>query len=377
VHGNGIVFLAWLLLAGIGGCSDSGNVTTPAIPSVTVTKVLERTVPEYAEYVGTTQAVRSVDIVARVEGFLQSQNFVDGSYVKKGDLLFVIDPDPFSAALETAQGQLGQSEAQLAYTRGQMDRYRELADLKYISTNTYEDYVTQTLQAKAAVEVASGELRTAQLNLGYTRIYAPFAGRIGRRLYDVGNLVGPNEDAKLAVLVQLDPIYVYFGADAPELPRILKQQRSAPMSVTITTPDPGGQPYSGHVDFVDNSVDASTGTVTLRALIPNPDHLLLPGQYTRVRMNIGQVTNALLVPQTAVITDHAGQTIFVVNAHDKVAQKKVITSFTTGDMIVIKSGLNVGDRVVVNGQQKVHSGSQVKVTHINSKQESSAASGDQ
>ena len=228
------ILASTLALIGFSGCDRKKEVSAPP-PVVTVAEVKEETVPVYLDYVGTLQAINTVDIVARVEGFLQEQVFDDGADVKKDDLLFVIDPRPFQAQFENAQAQLAKDEAALSYARQQIERYKPLVDKEFIARNAFDQFSTRVKELQAAVEADRAAIKLAELNLSYCRMYAPFDGRIGRRYVDVGNLVGAGQDTKLATLVQLDPIYVYFSPSSRYLPEILRQQEKEKLTAAVST----------------------------------------------------------------------------------------------------------------------------------------------
>ena len=358
-----------LALIGLSGCDRKKEVTAPP-PIVTVAEVVKETVPVYLDYVGTLQAVNTVDIVARVEGFLQERAFVDGADVKKGDLLFVIDPRPFEAQLENAQAQLAKDEAALAYARQQVERYKPLVDKEFIARNAFDQFSTQVKELQAAVEADRAAIKLAELNLSYCRMYAPFDGRIGRRYVDVGNLVGAGQDTKLATLVQLDPIYVYFSPSSRYLPEILKQQEKGKLTVRLILPDESIHPYEGAVDFVNNTVESTTSTISMRAVVHNPDKNLLPGQYVQVRLLLTMKPDAFLVPEQAVSDTQGGAYVFVVNKDNKVESRDIVAGTTYNGMRIIEEGVKPGERVIIEGLQKVKPGITVQPKLVSSKGDS-------
>jgi membrane fusion protein, multidrug efflux system len=309
------------------GCKGKKESTTPPAPSVTVAKVTEKTIPIYLNYVGTTESIRSVNISARVEGFLVDRAFQDGADVNQGDLLFVIDPREYEAQLESAKARLSQDEAALRYAREQVERYKPLVDKDFITRDQFDQYVTEVEEARAAVEADKAAIKLAELNLSYCRMYAPFDGRIGQRQVDVGNLVGAGlaggTATTLATIVQLDPIYVYFSPSQRDLPEILRKRHDGDLRVKIVLPDESLHPQDGTVDFVDNTVDVATSTILMRSIVPNPEKDLLPGQFTKVRLLLKMKPDALLVPEQAVGEDQGGSYVYVVNDANKVESRSV------------------------------------------------------
>ncbi|GJM15624.1 MAG: hemolysin D [Thermodesulfobacteriota bacterium] len=341
-------------------CGKSDKDSTTAELTVTVAEVKSETVPVYLDYVGTLQSIESVDINARVEGFLVERAFKDGADVKAGDLLFVIDPRPFKAALIAAEAQLAEDQAALAYAREQVTRYKPLVEKDYITRDAYDDYVTQLKEAQAVVEADRANVVQAELDLSYCTMFAPFDGRIGRRLVDVGNLVGASEATQLATIVQLDPIYIYFNVAERDIPEVLKQQNSKPLTFSVILPDESKHPEDGTIDFVDNQVDVTTGTITLRGIVGNSSKTILPGQYVKVQLLLKQQPDTLVVPQKAVGDQQGNTFVYVVGDDNKVEFRNVTAGASYGEMRIIEKGVKVGEKVIVNGLQKVKPGSTVK-----------------
>ena len=325
---------------------------------VTVAPVESETVPIYLDYVGTTDSIQTVDINARVEGFLIKRAFEDGADVKEGQLLFVIDPRPFEADLAAAQAQLSESRASLSYALEQVRRYEPLVGKQYITQDTYDGYVTQAEENRAAVEAAQANVTQARLNLGYCTMYSPFDGRIGRRYVDVGNLVGAaGEPTKLATIVQLDPLYVYFSVAERDVPKVIGAQEESPLTVSVLLPDETKTPESGTVDFINNQVDVNTGTIELRAVVTNTRKSILPGQYVKVRLLLGEQPNTTIVPQQAVGEQQGQKYVFVVGEGDKVEFRNVTVGQDYGSKYtVIASGVKAGEKVIIEGLQKVRPG---------------------
>ncbi len=325
-------------------------------PVVTVEEVTKETVPVYIDYVGNTSAIKTVDIRARVEGFLEKRNFVEGDDVREGDLLYVIDRRPFEAALMQARGQLARDEAALAYATEQVARYKPLVEKDFVSRENYDNYVTQEEELKAAVKSDLGAVKQAELNLSWCDMYAPFNGRIGRTLVNVGNLVGAGgQDTKLATLVQLDPIYVYFSPSDEELQRIMKYQSKGDLPVELTLADGTAYRQRGTLNFVDNEVNNQTSTIAMRATLPNPDKELMPGIYLKTRLFLDE-GEALLAPEKALIEDQGGQYVLIVEDDDVVKKSYVETGAAYDDRREITQGVKEGDEVIVGGQQLARPG---------------------
>jgi RND family efflux transporter MFP subunit len=343
------------------GCGQEQEAPRQFQPQVTVAPPLQQTVPLYQEFVGNLKAVEEVEIRARVEGYLIKRAFQDGADVKRGDLLFVLDLREYEAELERAQAHLAKDRAALAYARTQVGRYSPLIKQDLAPEDTLENWRTAVKERAGAVKAGEAAVKLAQLNLSYCTIRAPLSGRIGRRLVDVGNLVGANEETLLATIVQMDPIYVYFSPSERQLPQISRKNREGRLQVRVTQPGGSNYPHAGKLDFIDNRVDPATGTITMRAVIPNPEKILVPGQYVNVRLLLGEQPQALLVPERAVGTDQQGSYVFVLGPEDVVQQRYVQIGPTYPDnLLLIEKGLKQGEQVVVEGLLRLRPG--IKVT---------------
>ncbi len=350
-----------LLLVIIASCGKSDKDKTAPEMTVTIAEVKSETVPLYLDYVGTLQSIESVDINARVEGFLVERAFKDGADVAQGDLLFVIDPRPFEAALIAAQAQLAEDLAALAYAREQVSRYKPLVEKDYITRDAYDEYLTQVAEAQAVVEADRANVVQAELDLSYCTMFAPFDGRIGRRLVDVGNLVGAGGEATLlATIVQLDPIYVYFNVAERDIPQILKQQNIKPLTFSMVLPDESKHPQDGTIDFVNNQVDVTTGTITLRGIVSNTSKTVIPGQYVKVQLLLEEQPDTLVVPQQAIGEQQGDTYVYVVGSDNKVEFRNVTAGSNYGEMRVVEKGVSAGEKVVINGLQKIKPGVTVK-----------------
>jgi len=328
---------------------------------VTAVKVEKKTVPVYLDYVGNTASVRNVDIRARVKGFLIERNFVEGDYVNEGDLMLVIDPREYEAALENAVAGLSKNEAAMAYANEQVVRYASLVEKDYVTQEYYDNLVTTAREAIASVEASRASVDKAELDLGYCSMYSPVTGRVGRTFVHVGNLVGANEETKLATVVQLDPIYIYFSPSDDDVYKILKEKAAGEPAVSLTFDKGDKYPYLGKMNFIDNEVNTTTSTVALRATMPNPDKTLLPGMYMNVRLHLKDRPDTLLAPEKAIEEDQGGQYVMAIEAGNIIKKIYVETGAAYEGMRVITKGVKVNDRVAVDALQLVRTGMQVAV----------------
>jgi RND family efflux transporter MFP subunit len=337
-------------------------------PEVLVGTPTTKEVAEFEEFTGRFEAFASVELRARVGGFLETINFKDGAIVKQGDLLFEIDARPYEALTEAAKANLHQAEAHAKrlgsdYTRAVSLQRRGEGS---ISPTEVDRIVGDKAEAEAAVETARASLRTAELNLGFTKVYAPINGRISRRRIDRGNLVKA-DDTILTTIVTLDPIYASFDVDERTLLtlRSLAESGAIPtqdetgVTVPIGLANEEGFSLSGVIDFEDNQVEPGTGTLRVRSVIANPKRILVPGLFFRVRLPVGPPHPAILVPEQAIGTDQGQKYLYVVNDKDEVVYKPVKTGLLDGASRVITSGLGPKERVIVSGLQRVRPGVKV------------------
>jgi membrane fusion protein (multidrug efflux system) len=318
------------------------------------------------EFLGRIQAIQSVDIRARVEGFLQEVHFREGQDVQKGDLLYVIEPAQYRAALNSAKAQLQSAQAGLVQAEQNLKRQQELRKRGTVAQATLDQAVAQRDTAAANVTAAQAGVETAQLNLGYTRVATPIDGRIGATAATVGNLVGPTSGV-LATVVQLDPIRVVFSVNERDLLAVKRRSTGVPQQAinarfvpTLRLSDGTMYPRPGNVEFVDNRVDPQTGTIAVYADFPNPDKLLLPGMLVTVLVRPEQPRRAIVVPIAAVQQDRTGPYVLVVDADGRVAQRRIEIEGQSDGSDVVKSGLREGENVIVQGLQKVRPGQTVK-----------------
>ena len=380
VHGVGSRFhslrvfrpLIALLAVSLSGCGDKPpQQAAAAPPPVTVAQPAKRTVTDWDEFTGRFDAVEEVQVRARVGGFVTSVEFRDGAFVSTGDLLYVIDSRPFEAVAEQAEGQLSDARAKAELAKRELDRALALNQTQAVS-DSIVDQRRQTLQgAKAAEMQADGALKAAHLNIEFTHVLAPMAGRVSRHLVSVGNLVTGSDagggGTLLTSIVSLDPIYVYFDMDEAtylkynrlyfEGKRPSSRENPNPVQVTLTGETKPS--HDGKVDFLDNRMDVSTGTLRGRAVIPNKDLSILPGQFGRVRLIASAPYDALLLPDTAIATDQSRKIVFVVKDDDTVEAKPVVLGPLDGGLRVIREGLKPEDRVIVDGLQRARVGAKV------------------
>jgi multidrug efflux system membrane fusion protein len=330
----------------------------PAFP-VPVAVVSKTTVPVYLEYVGATEAIREVTLQAKVGGYLQETGITDGADVKEGDLLYRIDPDDFQAALDQAQARLQSDQAALEYATSSQKRNAALTATGAVAKDINEEKTSLMHQAQASIMADKAAIRTAQLNLGYTKISAPFDGRLGKSLVHEGALVTPQQ-TNINRLVQLSPIYVTFNPSETDLAMIQKFRAEGDLIVDISMTGEDKPRASGKLTFLDNTVDRTTGTITARATLENADKALLPGQYVKVRLHLTDKPDALLVPQIALGSSQMGHFVYVIGEKSTVEQRFIETGALMGDKVVINKGLQAGDKVITGNLQKIGPGMPVQ-----------------
>jgi RND family efflux transporter MFP subunit len=338
-----------------------------------VSKPLVKTVTTYAEFTGTTEAKESVEIRPRVEGYLKKILFTPSSYVKEGDLLFVIDPRPYEAKLKEAQAELLVRRAELELAKTTLTRKENAYKDRAVSEVDVIEARAKKEQADAQVESAKASVETAQLNLNYTHITAPINGRIDRSLVDKGNLVGAGTPTLLATIVNDDPMYAYFTVSERDL--LYYQEHSKAKEFSLDTKqkaflglsNQADYPYKGNIDYVDNRLQATSGTMQVRAVFDNENHLVLPGLFARISVPLGQEENALLVPDQALGVDQQGEYVLVVTKDNKVEYRSVTTGILDNGMRVIADGLEADDRVIVKGLQKARPGAEVTPKEVDPK----------
>jgi RND family efflux transporter MFP subunit len=362
--------VATAFLFALAACGESNQNQAPP-PSVTVAKPTARTVVDLDEYVGRFLAVDMVEIRARVSGYLDKVQFKDGQIVNAGDVLFTIDPRPFQNTLDQAKGNLAQARANLAFAESDLVRAQKLLGDKTISEQAYEQRTQAKRVAEATVAANEAAVRQAQLDLDFTQLKAPVTGRIGDRRVAPGNLVvggTAGGTTLLATIVSIDPIRFEFTADEQAFLRYSRlandgknpEARGAKTSVDLKLLDESDFGHKGTIDFVDNVIDQSSGTIRARASFSNPDGLFTPGMFGRLRVPASPAYPALLVPDAAIGAEQVRKFVFVVDADDTVRQKYLTLGPLQGALRVVKDGLSLDDRVIVNGIMRARPG--VKVT---------------
>lgn len=360
--------LSLLLLVGLAGCSHTvASAPPPKPPEVFIASPVEEVVTETEEFTGRTMAVSTVDIRARVTGYLDQVKFVDGADVKAGDVLAEVDPRSYKAEVEKAIAATAQAKARLERYSRALTRARQLIEKKTITQEAFEVSESDHREALATLDAAVASQDAAELNLAFTKITAPIDGQISRRLVDPGNLVKA-DDTPLATIVSLNKIHAYFDVDERTVLRIrrliqqgkMKSARESETRVKIGLADEEDFPLEGTVNFVDNQVDATTGTLRLRAVIDNQYRFLSPGMFVRVQVPIGAPHPAMLIREEALGADQGQRYVYVVNDKDEIAYRRVKVGMSRGNRRVIEGDVSLEDRIVVSGLQRVRPG--VKVT---------------
>ncbi|MGH6904866.1 MAG: efflux RND transporter periplasmic adaptor subunit [Geminicoccaceae bacterium] len=358
------------LLAGCDDKSSSGAAAAPSPPEVTVAEVAEGTVPVVMQLSGTVEGVRTVDIIPRVSGYLEKRYFEEGADVKAGTPLYQIDPRPFQATVDTYAAQLQLDQANEAFRKNEAERYGKAIASGAVSQEQANEATSNWEQAQAAVAKTQAQLDDAKLDLSFTDIITPFDGRIQQTREHAGALVDAYQDV-LTTLVQMDPVHVIFNVTRRQLYEIQTMQLAgkAPRfeedaRVQILLPDGSAYANEGKIDFVSAQIDQTTDSLTVRAVVPNDfshgrDGALVPGQYVPVRVILGEQPDALLIPQAALMQTQAGDQVLVVDQDDKVASRNVEVGPAHQGQWVVRSGLQKGERVIVEGLQKARPGAVV------------------
>lgn len=358
----GVALMAYLPSSG--AQTNNADKTPPATP-VSVATVEQREIATWDEFSGRLEAIERVDIRSRVAGAVQAVHFREGALVKRGDLLITIDPDPYAAEVERARAQVVAAEARLAFTANELERGQRLAATQNIPQRDLDSRVNTRREAEANLRAAQAVLQSARLNLGYTEVRAPVSGRVGRLEITVGNLVAAGPGAPvLTTLVSVSPIYASFNADEQVVLRALgslpngadPRNEIARIPVQMGTGTQDGTPVLGKLQLIDNAIDARSGTVRVRAVFDNLQGSLMPGQFARLRMGQPKTEPALLVNERAVGTDQSKKFVMLVDAENKAVYREVGLGAEADGLRVVTSGLKAGDRIVVNGLQRVRPG---------------------
>ena len=357
------VLCVLMLLASAGCRGDSTAHAAPAMPPplVSVVPAISQDVPVYLDEIGRNAAFESVNVLPQVGGRIVERHFQDGANLKKRQLLFVIDPRPYKAQFDSAQANLAQQKAVLELAKVQFDRDVAIIQTKAISKQDYDTKKNAVAVGEAQVQAAQAAVENAQLNLEYCYIHSPIDGRAGARLVDVGNVVQANATALLSIQ-HIDPIYVNFTITERDLPEVQKEMSHGLLKALVRVPsDPEGQARAGKVEFLDNAVQNSTGTVTLRATVSNPDRHLWPGQFVNVKLVLSTKKGAVLIPEQATQISQKGPFAYVVKPDDTVELRQLSLGQRQGDNVVVVQGVEAGERVVTAGQLTLMPGGRVRI----------------
>ena len=355
----------------LAGCNDQGETQAhPTEPQVIVHVVEKAPLAVTTELPGRTTAFRIAEVRPQVSGIVLKRNFTEGSDIEAGQSLYQIDPATYQADYDSAKGELAKSEAAAAIAHLTVKRYVPLVGTKYISQQEYDQAIADARQADASVIAAKAAVEGARINLAYTKVTSPISGRIGKSNVTEGALVTNGQATELATVQQLDPIYVDVTQSSNDFMRLKQSveqgslhKDSASSTVELVMENGQSYPLKGSLQFSDVTVDESTGSITLRAVFPNPEHTLLPGMFVRARIDEGVQPNAILVPQQGVTrTPRGDATVMVVNDKSQVESRAVVAAQAIGDKWLISEGLQPGDKVIVSGLQKARPGVQVKAT---------------
>lgn len=357
------------LLGALAGCDARNSYVPPPPPQVTVAKPVKGTVTLYLEATGNSAAINTGNLVARVAGFVESINYKDGDLVKKGQVLFTIEPESYKLKLDQSQAAEESARATLKQNEADFERQKNLVRTNAVSQSVYDASLATRDNARANLEQAEINTKLARINYGYTSVAAPYDGIVTARQVSIGDYVGgTSTPTVLASIVQLDPIYVNFTVDEQDVLRIRAEVRKRgltpedlkkiPVEVGLQTEE--GYPHKGMLDYASPTVDASTGTLAARAILNNPDRVLLPGLFVRVRVPTGTLDDALQAPETALGTDQGGRYLLVVGKDNVVEQRKVTLGPRNGTLRVIEKGLGPDDRVIVAGLLRAIPGQKVE-----------------
>ena len=351
----------------LAGCEDKNTFVAPPPPKVDVATPVQRPVTRYVEATGNTAPIKSVDLVARVQGFLQTIDYTDGAFVKQGTQLFTIEPETYKLKLDQARAAETGAQATVKQAEADYKRQADLVQRQAVSQSTLDTSTSTRDNAQASLQQAQVNTKLAEVNYGYTNVTAPFDGIVSAHLVSVGELVGVSSPTQLATIVAMDPIYVNFTVNEQDVLRIRAEAarrgltvadlKQLPIHVGLQTET--GYPHEGHLDYVSPTLNSSTGTLAVRGLVPNDKRVLLPGYFVRVRVPFDQDKNALLVPDSALGSDQGGRYLLVANKDNVVEQRKVQIGAVDNGLRVIENGLKPDDRVVIAGLLRVIPGQKI------------------
>jgi RND family efflux transporter MFP subunit len=361
------ITLVMTAFATLSACEQNSFVPPPP-PKVEVAVPVQKNITRFIDATGNTAPVKSVDLVARVQGFLQSINYKDGNFAKEGTTLFTIEPETYKLKLEQAQAAEAGAQASLKQAENDYKRQVDLVQKQAVSQSTLDNSTSNRDNAQANLLQAQANTRIAQVNYGYTNVAAPFDGVVTAHLVSIGELVGVASPTQLAQIVALDPIYVNFNVNEQDVLKVREEARRRGMTVEdikqlpieVALQTDTGFPHKGTLDYVSPQLNQSTGTIAVRGILQNADRVLLPGYFVRVRVPFEQQQNALLVPDAALGADQGGRYVLVVDKGNVVSQRPVTVGQRVGPNRVIASGLGADDRVVVSALQKAIPGARVE-----------------
>ena len=365
LHGTGSIMVSLALM--LGACSHSPPPAS-ATPEVGVVTAKPADVPVTRSYSGRLAATLTAQVRARVTGIVLQRVYKEGTDVEAGQVLFRVDPAPLQANLRAAQGQLAQSQATAHDAELKARRSRQLGAKGLLAKQNVDDAIAAAAEAVASVKAAQANVENARINLGYATVTAPISGRAGRANVTQGALVSPTDTNPLTTVQVINPIYANFSEPMAEVEQLRKAEKSGELKlaapdkaeVQIVQPDGSIYPHTGTLDFTDLAVDPSTGAIDLRAVVPNPDDALLPGMFVKIRLTMGSLHGAFLLPQAAIQRDDDGAYVYVVGADDKIVEKRVDLGAQHGAEWIVQRGLEAGAKVVVSGIQKAQPGDKVK-----------------
>ncbi len=363
----GRALAATAAMAALAGCEDKNTFVAPPPPKVDVATPVQRSVTRYVEATGNSAPIKSVDLVARVQGFLQTIDYTDGTFVKQGTQLFTIEPETYKLKLDQAQAAESGAQASLRQAEADYKRQADLVQRQAVSQATLDTSTSTRDNAQANLQQAQANTKLAEVNYGYTKVTAPFDGIVSAHMVSIGELVGVSSPTQLATIVAMNPIYVNFTVNEQDVLRIRAEAqrrgmttadlRQLPIEVGLQTET--GYPHEGKLDYVSPTINTSTGTLAVRGLVPNDKRMLLPGYFVRVRVPFSDTKDALLVPDTALGSDQGGRYLLVANKDNVVEQRKVQIGPVDGGLRVIESGLKPDDRVVTSGLLRVIPGQKI------------------
>ena len=354
------LFISVAVGAALAGCGSGDAGGGPPAPQVTVAAVVAKEITQWDEFTGRVAAVETVELTPRVGGYIEKITFQEGQEVKQGDVLFVIDARSYQAEFDRARAEVERGRSRVALAKSELVRAKTLADARAISAEEFDQRESALAQATSEIHVAEAALEIAKLNLGFTQVRAPIAGRASRAFVTTGNLAKADTTV-LTTLVSLDPVYVYFEGDEQAYLAYNKMardggrqsSRDARNPVRVGLADERGYPHEGVVDFLDNQVNPLTGTIRARAILPNGNRVFTPGLFARVQLLGSKRHNAMLIDEKAIMTDQDRKFVYVVDGENKAVRKDVVLGRMAEDGRIVESGLAANDRVIVAGMQKV------------------------